>query len=187
MELTYESRESGKKSEVNRIRREGGIVAVLYSRGKPGKNIIINDSEFQKLLKSIPKQTLSSRKITLKSTDGGEDVTVIVKGIEYDVMTYNVIHLDFLELHEDVEVTLNIPLKSVGAMDCAGVKLGGSLRQILDFVKVRTLPKNIPLDFEIDVSDLNIGQSKRLRVLTMPAGVRALTDLGESAFVVTKR
>ncbi len=55
---------------------------------------------------------------------------------------------------------VNVPIQLVGTADCAGVKLGGFLRQVIRSLKVSCLPKHIPQEFTFDVRDLNIAQSK---------------------------
>ena len=68
-----------------------------------------------------------------------------------------------------------------------GIKLGGFLRQVIRHVKVECLPKNIPSEFIIDVKDLGIRQSKRLKDLAMPNGVKPLASPEEVIVVIAKR
>lgn len=188
MELTVTSREAKTKSNVKNVRREGNIPAILYSNGKKGQEILVKGAEFQKLLRSIPKGTLSSKVITLHYE--GKSIPVIVKGIQYQITTYDVIHLDFQELHDGVEVNVKIPLLCTGSADCVGIKLGGVLRQVIYAVPVRVKysarTKMIPEKFEVDVRDMGIGQSKQLGDVPM-TNVRSLMDLKEIVAVITKR
>lgn len=185
MELTATSREVNKKSDVKNLRRQGGIPAILYSNGVKGKEIAVMDAEFQKLLRSIPKGTLSSKVITLHLE--GKSVKVIVKGIEYRPTTYQVIHLDFQALHDDVEVNVKIPLVCVGVADCAGIKLGGFLRQVMYAIPVRVKPKSIPNQFELDIRAMSIGESKALADITMGKDVHPLVAAKEIVAVISKR
>ena len=72
-------------------------------------------------------------------------------------------------------------------MDCVGIKLGGFLRQVIRSVKVRCLPKNIPQNFELDIRNLKMRQSKRLSDLVMPEGVTPLAATDEVVVVIAKR
>ncbi|EPP39191.1 ribosomal protein L25, Ctc-form, partial [Chlamydia psittaci 84-8471/1] len=65
--------------------------------------------------------------------------------------SYKVIHLDFEELIEDRDVKLNIPIRCINAVDCVGVKLGGSLRQVIRALRVVCKPKDIVPYLELDV------------------------------------
>lgn len=185
MELTVAKRTAGKKSETNKIRREGNIPAVLYSKGEKGQEIAIEGVAFQKVLNKIVKGTLSSKIFTLKS--GKQAHKAVVKDIQYNITTYDVIHIDFEELHDDLPVTLNIPVRLMNAVECIGVKLGGVLRQVLRHVRVECLPKHIPEDFQIDVRDLALGHSIKLSTLTIPSHVRLITDPNQALVTIARK
>jgi len=182
MKFHVNTRQASSKSEIKKIRREGDIPAIVYSKGEQGKEIIVNGIAFKKLLDSIEPGTLSSKMLTLDIS--GTECRAIIKDIQYHPTTYRVLHLDFEQLHDDVPVKLNIPIKCVGTVDCAGVKLGGVLRQIMRCVKIKALPKHIPERFELDVKELGLRQSMRLSSLSVPAGIEMCCDLKEVAVVV---
>jgi large subunit ribosomal protein L25 len=184
MKLTVAARNK-KKSETKRLRREGKIPAILYSKGEKGKEIVVDGTDFKKILNTTPAGTLSSKVFSLEGE--GKTVKAIIKDIQYKITTYDVIHLDFEELHTDVPVTLNIPLVCVNIVDCIGVKLGGVIRQVVRQVRVTCLPKDIPAQFEIDVRDMNLGQMKKLNALSIPKGVRPAIDLKEIAVVIARK
>ena len=73
-----------------------------------------------------------------------------------------------------------------GVVDCSGVKQGGMLRQIIRHIEVECFPKDIPTHFDMDVRDLNLMHSRRLKDLKLPSTVRPLSRLGEVAVVVSK-
>ncbi len=184
MELTVAAR-AKKKAETKKLRREGKIPAILYSKGKEGREIVVDGIEFKKILNTTPTGTLSSKIFNLHGLD--KPLKAIVKEIQYNITTYDVIHLDFEELHDDSPVTLNIPLVCTNAVDCIGVKLGGVIRQVIRHVRVSCLPKDIPNQFEIDVRDMQMGQMKKLTALTIPANVRPAVSLNEAAVVIARK
>lgn len=184
MKLTI-SKRSTEKSKNSQLRREGNIPAVLYSKGEAGENIVIQGKEFTALMKQINAGCLATTIFTLQLND--KEIRAIVKDIQYNITTYAVIHLDFEELIDDVPVSINVPLQCTGVVDCVGIKLGGNLRQVIRAVKVRCLPKDIPSEFQIDVKDLGMGQSRRLSDIALPSGVRPLAALKEVAVVIAKR
>lgn len=185
MELTVSKRTPGKKSEIKNIRREGNIPAVIYSQGKVGEEFVVNGPAFKKILNQIEPGTISTKVFTL--LQNGKKTRAILKDIQYNVVNYDVIHLDFEELHDQVPVNINIPIQCTGVVDCVGVKLGGGLRQIIRHLRVRCLPKDIPGKFEIDVRELGVNESKRLSDMQIPKEVRPLVDLKEIVVVVSKR
>lgn len=186
MKLTVSKRNSEKKSEAKTLRREGDIPAVIYSQGKEGEAISIKGSEFQKHLSHIKRGHLPTSVFTLVDADGKER-KAIVKDIQYHVTTYNILHLDFEELHDDALVNVKVPIEFLHAADCVGVKLGGVLRQVIRHLRVRCLPKNMPKSFGIDVRALNMKDTKRLRDITIPEGVRPMANMDEVVVVVAKR
>lgn len=185
MKLNVTKRDSKAKSTTKAIRREGNIPAVLYSKGEAGKEVVVDGIEFKKILNKIESGTLSS--IVFELELDGKKVKALIKDIQYHVVTYNILHMDLIELYDDVPVTLNVPLKCVGAMDCVGVKAGGVLRQVLRYLKVRTLPKHIPSHFDLDVKNLGLGHAVRLSAVQIPKTVRPMENLKVVAAVVGKR
>jgi large subunit ribosomal protein L25 len=186
MKLKVFNREQTKKSESNRIRREGNIPAVLYVRGKPTEAIVVDGSEFNALLRSVQPGRLSTTMFSLKD-ENGKERRAILKEIQYQPTTYHVQHLDFEELFDDVKVTLNVPIECTGVVDCIGVKLGGVLRQVIRKLRVRCLPKDIPNVFYIDVKNMGQNDKIRLAELKIPETVRPVANLKEVAVIIAKR
>ncbi|MBS0620109.1 MAG: 50S ribosomal protein L25 [Verrucomicrobia bacterium] len=185
MKLAVKPRESGKKSELKQMRREGQIPAIIYSsKGKP-EQLTLNAADFNAVLRATKQGQLPTTVFTL--TDGNKERKAIVKDIQYHLTTYVVSHIDFEELVDDVTVCVKVPVNCTGVAECVGVKFGGFLRQVVRHVKVECLPKHIPSDFQIDVRDLGIRQSKRLKHLALPTGVRALASPEEVLVVIAKR
>lgn len=185
MKLNMFKREGTNKGEVKAIRREGNIPSVLYSLNRPTEQISINGNEFSTCLRQIPQGRLSTTVFSL--SNGASEVKAIVKDIQYHPTTYQVLHLDFVELSDNVPVNVKVPVECTGVADCSGIKLGGFLRQVIRYVKVECLPKAIPVKFDIDVKDLSIRQSRRISDIKMPQGVKPLANVNEVVVVIAKR
>jgi large subunit ribosomal protein L25 len=186
MKLKVFKRTLLKKSELNKIRREGNIPAAMYVRGQATDNITINGNEFSAHLRAVQPGHLSTT-IFILVDDQGKERRAILKDIQYEATTYKVQHLDFEELFDDVKVNIKVPIECVGVVDCVGVKLGGVLRQVLRHMRVRCLPKDIPNSFQLDVRSLGQRESRRLKDLQIPQTVRPLVDLNEVAVIIAKR
>lgn len=186
MKLNIKERKAERKSDAKQLRREGNIPVAIYSRGNPTETLAVSGSEMQSLIRSIPKGMLSTKVLTLVAEDNKER-KVIVKDIQYHPSTYEILHMDFEELKEDVPVNVNVPIVCTGVMECVGIKLGGVLRQVIRQLKVRCLPKDIPTSFEMDVSKLRRQQSKRLADLSIPPNVRPIANMSEVAVAIVKR
>jgi large subunit ribosomal protein L25 len=186
MKLSVKKRSAAQKSTAKALRREGNIPAVLYSKGQEGTSIAVDGRDFDAARRQITKGHLPTTVFTLTDEDGSER-KAIVKAIDYHPTSYRILHLDLMELHDDVLVNVKVPITPTGVMECAGIKLGGVLRQVIRHMPVRCLPKDIPTDFKLDVKSLLLKQSKRLKDLVMPETVAPLADLNEVAVVIAKR
>lgn len=186
MKLNVFKRAQLKKSESNKIRREGNIPAILYAHGTNTESIVVDGPGFTTLLRGVKPGRLSTTIFNLKD-ELGKERRAILKEIQYHPTTYNVQHLDFEELFDDVKVNVNVPIECTGVVDCMGVKLGGFLRQVIRQMRIRCLPKDIPSVFTIDVKNMGINESKRLNDLEIPQTVRPIADLNEVAVIVAKR
>ncbi|MES2345072.1 MAG: 50S ribosomal protein L25/general stress protein Ctc [Chlamydiota bacterium] len=185
MKLTVTKRDGTRKSEVKQIRRKGNIPAILYAAGRSCENIEVDGNAFKTILREIKAGRLSTTQFLLEC--GSKERLAVVKDIQYHPTTYQIIHLDFEELLDNSPVSLNVPITCTGIVECMGIKLGGFLRQVIRQVKVECLPKDIPSEFVIDVRDLGIRQSKRLRDLVLPQGVKPMAPMEEVVVVIAKR
>lgn len=184
MKLQVKKRTAAKKGEINAIRREGNIPAVVYIRGKDGESISVDGNDFSSMLRAIVPGRLSTTVFEL--SEGSDSFKAILKDITYDPVSYKVIHLDFEKLTKD-PVKVKVPVEIVGAVDSVGIKLGGMPRQVLRNVQVRCLPKDIPSHFSIDIRSMGINEVRRISDLNMPETVKPLAKHDEVAFVIGKK
>lgn len=185
MELTVKKRDASKKGDTKRIRRTGNIPAVIYGLHREPEAIEVDGVQFAAHLRQVKKGQLATAAFTLI----GEEVSgkVLVKEIQYHPTTYEIIHLDFEELKSGVPVNVNVPIEFTGVADCAGIKLGGVLRQVIRTLRVRCLPERLPSHFSLDVRHLAMRQSMRLRDIQVPQGVHPLGKMDEVVVVIAKR
>ena len=183
MKLTMYKREGTKRSDLSAVRRAGDIPAVLYSAGEANRTISVSGEEFKTILRKITKGRLSTTRFSL--VEGGEEVTAIVKDIQYHPTTYQVLHMDFMIPKDKVRV--KVPIECTGVIDCQGIKLGGFLRPVMRYVRVECPADSVPEALYINVKELAIGQSKKLKDLNLPEGVKSLVDLEQVIVVIAKR
>lgn len=186
MKLQMFARSLDKKSETKKIRRAGGIPAVIYRRDKQSDPVGVNATELSAALRQVQPGCLPTTVFTLVDKDGKEQ-KAILKDIQYEATNYQISHLDFEELRNDTKINVKVPIECTGVVDCIGIKLGGVLRQVIRHLRVRCLPKDIPQKFELDVRDLEEWGSRRLADLKIPENVRPLANLNEVAVVIVKR
>lgn len=186
MKLIVKPRVRQKKSNLKQIRSVGDIPAVIYSLKKEPANLTVNGQEFSAVLRQMQPGYLPTTIFTLD--DGVNECRAIVKEIQYHVTTYQVLHIDFEELIDDVAVTMKVPVNCTGTMDCVGVKLGGVVRQVMRHVKIKCQPKHIPTKFDVDVKSSNIGDSLRVKDLQgISSDVTVLAKDNDVVVVIAKR
>jgi len=183
--LPREKSAKSAKSTLAKMRREGIIPVVIYFKGKAGENGAIKKEFFEAALRKIEAGFLPTTIFLLKDATG-KTRRAIIKDIQYQVTSYTVIHLDFLELVTGHIVEVTVPLVCIGGNECPGVKAGGFLSQIKSHIPTRCLPKDIPDHFEMNVSGLGIRQGKRVSDLKVPNGVEVLLDPKEVIVTVIK-
>jgi large subunit ribosomal protein L25 len=91
---------------------------------------------------------------------GGKTYNCILKDIQFDVVTDELAHIDFMELVEDKKVVATLPLKMVG--QSVGVKAGGKLVVKMKALKVKTLPKYLRENIEVNIDNLDLNQNIRV-------------------------
>ncbi|KUK14475.1 MAG: 50S ribosomal protein L25/general stress protein Ctc [Synergistetes bacterium] len=170
------------KGESKKLRREGFIPAILYGGSFGAVPIKL---ERKDVIRNITERDLEHTVYTMKLDDGRE-CDVLVKAIQIDPITDEVLHLDFLELERGKAITVEVPIELVGKEVCKGVKMGGILEQYLWSVEVECLPGNIPDKIEVDISELGIGDSIHVEDLVLPEGIKVLEDPETTVVVISE-
>jgi len=184
MELTVIPRLDRSKGKTNAIRREGNIPGVIYAKEIAPESIFVNGQQFNTVLREINPGQLSTMVFTLNVNN--KKRKAIIKDIQYQITSYRVAHLDFEEIDEHIPVIVKVPVRCVGVADCVGIKLGGFLRQVTRFIKVKCLPKDIPEKFEIDIKEMGIGEVKRLKDLTTSKQIKLFGNLQGTIIVISR-
>ncbi|CAA0145390.1 50S ribosomal protein L25/general stress protein Ctc [Tenacibaculum maritimum] len=140
-------RESVGKKATKALRNAGKVPCVLYGGDKP-VHFSAEEIAFKNLVYT-PNVYTASIEI------GGTTYAAILQDIQFHPVTDKILHVDFYQLFENKEVTMNIPVRLVGVSK--GVMIGGALRHNLRKLKVKALPSNLPDFIEADITELQIG------------------------------
>ncbi len=167
-----------------RLRRENKVPAVLYGGDQPPMGLALTKNQVDK---NLEQEAVFSHILTLKFPDA-QEVQAILKDIHRHPSKESVMHLDFQRVKADEEIHVHVPLHFVGQEDSVGVKKGGIVLHNLTEVEVACLPRYLPEYLEVDLTNLDIGQTIHLGELIVPEGV-TLVELahegGASIPVVT--
>jgi large subunit ribosomal protein L25 len=119
--------------------------------------------------------------ITLKAAGG--DKTVLLKDYQQDPVTREILHVDFIDVRENEQVKVKVPLVLVGK--AIGTADGGLLTQIRREIEVFALPGSIPEKIEADVTHLKIATALHVNEMTMPKGVTVKSNVNYTIAVVS--
>ncbi|MCH9613027.1 MAG: 50S ribosomal protein L25 [Chlamydiia bacterium] len=181
MKLQLEKRETTKKSELTRLRAHGKCPGVLYSKEGAARPVTLNLAEMQKILRTIIPGSLPVTEINADLD--GEKFTVLVRDIDYQRVTYDIMHVDLMPVEEKDMIEVKVPVRVSGQDECPGLKVGCQLKLIQRHVKVRCEKSKMPKYFTADISTLNKSQSVRIKDIKVPEGVSPL--VADEVVIVT--
>jgi large subunit ribosomal protein L25 len=153
------------------------VPGVVYGLGEENVSITVSQRELAHIL-SGGANTL----ITLK-VDGGNQLT-LARQIQRHPIKGTYVHVDFIRVRADQTIQADVQVHLIGESE--GATRGGVLEQMLHTVSVEARPADIPHELEIDITALQIGDSLRVRDLTVPAGVVILIDADEPVVQVSQ-
>ena len=140
-------RESVGKVATKALRNAGMVPCVIYGGEQP-----IHFSAEEKAFKNL---VYTPNVYTASLNVDGQKISAILQDIQFHPVTDKILHVDFYQLFDDKEITMNIPVKLTGTSP--GVLNGGSLRFTNRKLKVKAIPANLPDFVEADISKLKIG------------------------------
>ena len=144
-----------------RLRTAGTIPAILYGAKQTPISMGIATKEFNRVIHSGAGENVV---LTLKfAGDKNEAKTAIIKEIQRDPVSRNIVHIDLLAISLKDKIKVNIPVMVTG--EAPGIKEGGILEYVLREVEIECLPTHIPEHIMVDVSSLKINESIHVRDL----------------------
>jgi len=175
-EIKVAIREKKGRQAVTKLRTKGEIPAIVYGHNFEPTMLCIEKAEINKIFKrgSSGAGDYMLYKLASPNNAAVHEKMVIIKDIQKNPVTNAILHLDFFAVQMDEEITAPVNIRITGKS--AGVKLGGILRQAMREVEVKGLPANIPPHLDIDVTDLDIGDSLHVSDLVTPDTIHILDD-----------
>ena len=159
------------KGASRRLRRlNSEIPAIVYGGDKESVSITIAHKD---IAHAIENEAFFSHIIKLNV--GKKSEQVIIKALQRHPAKPIVLHADFLRIRADEEITVNVPIHFLNEEQCKGVKLGGgSIIHTLTEIEISCLPKNLPEFLEIDMEDIDVGESVHISDAIFPEGVTSV-------------
>ena len=173
--LEVQAREKTGKGVARKLRVAGQIPAVLYGGGRPAFSLSLNPLQLHKVLhgSEMGMNTLIDLKVSGHAELDGK--TVMVRDLQRDPVKGTFIHADLYEVDLSQKIEVQVPLHLTGKSK--GVEFaGGILDHALREIEVRCLPRAIPDEFVVDVTELDLGDSLHVRDIALPHGVELISD-----------
>jgi large subunit ribosomal protein L25 len=176
-DLAAQVRKEQKKGPARRLRQKGFVPAIFYGRSAENILLAVKNDELVKLYKN--KKDHAFIKLIIDEGDKKKiEKLSLIKELQVQPLTGKFYHADFYEVDMKHKLTVDVSLRFVGKP--IGVENGGELQHIKREVKVSCLPANLPDHIDVDVAGLDIGDSIKIKELTIPEGITVL-DLPDSA------
>jgi large subunit ribosomal protein L25 len=173
MEATLDAVERNQrgKNEARRLRATGRIPAVVYGVREGGKAIAVDP----KMLARILRTEQGANTLIALNLPGGGDARVLVKEYQLDPVTHELLHADFYRVAMDKLIRVQVTVVPHG--EPKGVKQQGGVLDIVHRqIEIECLPADIPNHIEVDVTEMMVGQSIRVKDIATSAKWKALSD-----------
>lgn len=149
--LQAQERKDFRQSTLKSMRHEGQFPAVIYGSKEESKSLYVNVGDFLKTIREVGRNGVISLEVD------GKKYNVVLSDYQADPIKREVLHADFLAVDMSKEIQVNVRVSLVG--EAAGVKDGGVLQQPLHEVSISSTPSEIPQVIEVDVSNLQVGET----------------------------
>ena len=165
--LNAEAREIDGKSSSRKLRSAGSVPAVIYGGENDPIKVSILEKDITKA-SEVPGFTTQILKITVS----GEEQSVIVKELQRHPATQRVLHADLQRVNPDTKISITVPVRFINEDICIGVKThGGAIARLINNIDISCLASNLPEYLEVDIAELDVGDSIFLSGLNLPDGV----------------
>lgn len=168
-EVIAEPRLALGKGASRRLRRTGRLPGVLYGAGKDPVSVSL---EASRIGKQMENEAFFSHILAVKV--GDEETQAVVKDLQRDPATSQVLHVDLQRVSSTEELHMRVPLHFMNEEDSPGRRHGGVISHLMVDVEIGCLPGDLPEYIEVDMSGLDVGVSLHLSELVMPERVRLM-------------
>ncbi|MCU0585296.1 MAG: 50S ribosomal protein L25/general stress protein Ctc [Desulfobacterales bacterium] len=167
LELNATVRTGVGNGPARRLRQQGLVPAVLYGRAVAPVMLTVNGRDFER---AVQKGSVRRTIVSLNLQNGaGTARTAIIKELQRHPVNGQFLHVDFYEIAMDRKLKVMVPVVTKGK--AKGEEFGGMLQIIEREIEVLCLPREIPGQIEVDVTELGVGDTLHVNDIALPAGV----------------
>ena len=172
-ELAAQVRYESGKGVARKLRQNNRVPGIFYGPGTKSVMISLDYPELEKIMDQVTGESILLD-LKLQSDQGDEIKTVMLKDLQVDPVKDNFVHVDFYEIAMDRKITVRIPINLLNIPN--GVTEGGVLQHIRRELTITCLPDNLISSLDIDVSDLDIGDSLHVSALELPEEITSVDE-----------
>jgi large subunit ribosomal protein L25 len=171
-DLHAEVRTGTGKGAARQTRRENYVPGIVYGGDKDPLPIKI---PYNALLKHLKAGRFLATLFNLK-VEGHDDVRIICRAVERDVVKDLPTHVDFMRLRRTTKINLFLPVEVAGTEACPGLRKGGTFNLVRPEVELVVTAGEIPEHIILDISEASIGDTLTISSISLPAGVKPVID-----------
>ena len=166
------------KGVARTLRRDGNVPAVIYGHKREPQALAVAARDLEKLLEHI-----SADNTVIELGIEGATSRALIREIQRHPFKRQILHVDFQEVVAGEKMTVRVPLRLVGTP--VGVRLGGGIvDHTLRELTISVDPANMPNHIDVDISELNLGESIHVSQVQVPAGVEVEDEPGAAVVVI---
>jgi large subunit ribosomal protein L25 len=172
--LTAQSRKGTGQGAARTLRRQALIPAVFYGPEVEPVHLSLNYRDLEKLIKTGAGENVIID-LAIETGESTLSHRAMLKEIQLDPVKQTILHVDLYEISMDKKIEVEVPITLTGTAKGVSDE-GGILQQVSRTLEISCLPDNIPDAFELDVTDLNIGDSLHVSDLKIPQDIEVLVE-----------
>ncbi len=182
--ITFEAakRETAGKGSARALRRAGKVPAIVYGELKENVSIAIEEKD---VVREYFKGGFFNKLVEVKL--GSESYHVLPRDVQLHPVSDKVEHVDFLKVTDESTVTVKVPVRYINRERSKGIKRGGALNIVRHDVELVCNVNHIPSFLEVDLLEVNIGDSVHISSVTLPEGVKSSIDRDFTLAAITGR
>ncbi len=164
--LEASNRETNTKGQLNSLRKNDQVPAIIYGGKEENQKISLSKKQVKFL---IDQENFLSKILCINIE--GKKINVLPRDVNYDPITDNPIHIDFLRIVKGAKVIIEIPVKFINNEKSPGLKRGGVLNIVRRSVELKCPTETIPDELVVDLDGLEIGTSIKISSIELPQNV----------------
>lgn len=175
--LAAHTRKRSGSGALTSLRAEGLIPGVVYGKDVPAAILRLNRKDLETVLHhSVSEHIL----VDLTIDESKTSTLALIQDVQHNPLNGNILHVDFHAIRENEVIHATVPLEL--GVECIGAKAGGLVEHLVHKLNITCLPKDLPEQIIVDISNVAIGGAIHTKELTLPEGVT--TNLGPDVVIM---